>query len=283
MTNEAEVTENTEVEEIAEEVVETEETNEFADMADEQDQDEAPEVTEDEPEPEPAPAEAEEPEPEPAPEPEPEPEPEPAQEEEPEPEPEPTTEEPEPEPEPSAEEEEQRRQEYVTAVEQHFSVDDETIMEFERDPGKVLPKLMAQVYMDTMSQVNRLLSDQLPQRIEQVNEVQRVRAERLERFYKAWPQLQRGEAAHQKVLGRISQAWRQLNPQGSEEDFIQEVGAQTVLALKLPITTEEPEPEPEPEVAPHHLSGGGSSPAVVETPAPQNEFTEIAEEIIRDG
>lgn len=223
--------------------------------------------------------------------PEPEPEPEPVSTPEPTDEvdtPEPESAAVEPAPEPAAEahltpeQRKERYEQYKANLEKYYQLPEELVMAVERNPGETLPKLLAQVHMGVMGQMQRFMSEQLPQHLTNVQERVAASERRSSEFFESWPQLKSDDGKHVETVTRLGKVWRQLNPQGSKEQFIKEVGAQALVTLGLHAV---PPAEPPPPAPPPAHMGGGSAP-IAPAPmsnAPANEFTIIAEEMIADG
>lgn len=285
------------------EAVSSEETvfsdEDVADLLDE----EPPVVDEAEPEPEPEP-EAEEPEPE-----------EPPAEEEPEPvegEPEQPAEESvaeelaakEPEveipeapeepqdtrtPEEVAQEVQKARETAHEKLTEQFKMTEEQEEVFATDPGTVLAKMAADLYLDLYDSMMAGIQQQMPTYVATILQQQNAQTRAEQAFFKAWPQLAKPE--YRATIDRISDAYRAQNKSAKPEDAIREIGAQAWVALKLPLdellALTQPKGNgkaaPEPTAVVEHVPAGTGA-ARGNAPAPRrlNEYEQFAEEFIDD-
>ena len=101
------------------------------------------------------------------------------------------------------------------------------------DPGKVLPELVARSYVDVFESVVGAVNQMLPVSVGRVQKEVQLASEYTNQFYSAWPMLQTPEG-EKKVLA-IGKTYREHNRDATPEDFIQDVGVQAAIALKLPI------------------------------------------------
>lgn len=229
-----------------------------------------------------------EPEPEPELEPEPEVEPEPEKPTEPEPEkPEPEEDpepEPEPEPELTAEEQQQRyialrtqtRDQLVDYYSQAIS--DDMVEDFQVDPRKVMSQLAADFALDLQDTFQRQLMQQVPQMIVQTQQRTTAAQKGESEFFGRWPQLE----AHRDTVVRLGQAYRQMNPQATREQFIAEVGAQAMVAHQIPIAGMGGDIEEEIVEDIPHTPPKAAGTAPVAPAAPKNEWEALAEEFNDD-
>lgn len=111
----------------------------------------------------------------------------------------------------------------------HYRLDEKAVEELNANPAAYIPKAMARVYMDSISAAFQQFSTYLPRMVDQVL-VQRERTNADEKaFFERWPDL----VGQREVVWRIGQAYRQANPSATKEAFINEVGAQAMVALRL--------------------------------------------------
>jgi len=247
---------------------------------------------------------------EPEPEPEPEPEETPAEEEpaptEPEPEPPAEEEEPEPEleipetPKVSEEPKDTRTPEEVTAeitkaretaheklIEQ-FKMTEEQEEAFSTDPGTVLAKMAADLYLDLYDSMMGSIQKQMPSYVAALLQAQNVKQSQEQAFFKAWPKLAKSE--YRATIDRIADTYKTQNPKASNEDAIREIGAQAWVALRLPLDELLAVTQPKlkhgddtPTSTVEHMPAGTGA-ARGNEPAPRrlNEYEQLAEEFISD-
>jgi hypothetical protein len=256
-------------------------------LADDEEEDESFEATEPE-----AKAPAEEPKEEPKVE-------EPAPAEEPAPEPEAKPAEPAPEPAPAAEEQpaveeppaapvvetktpEQLQQEHTkwreeseAKLTEFYAIDKEDAELLLTEPEKVIPKLAARLHLEVSTAVAEAVKSLLPSAIQQMSAQQSVAEKQEGEFFKAWPKL--NDTKHHNTLQRLGVTYRNSHPQATPDDFIRDVGAMAMVALRIPFD-EPAAPEPEPKVPPHvpAAAAGGSAPA---RPTSTNPFAQFVDEL----
>lgn len=141
-----------------------------------------------------------------------------------------------PEDEPKALTNEERQQLRTQAQEElvaQFTLNEEDAELMLSAPEQVLPKLAANMYLDIFDGVLQAMQTQMPHMIAAANLQQATKASYEQKFFNAWPQLT--EATHRGTIQRITASFRDLNPAATEEEVIQEVGAQAWIALRLPV------------------------------------------------
>ena len=199
---------------------------------------------------------------------------------------------PEPEPEPSPEEKQQQREEYMGKLEKHFEVPENLHEQLREEPERIIPQLLAKAFDDTMATVRQVLANELPGRVDAALTAKADREEFEQSFFEAWPKLK----DHSTTVAQLGAIWRQMNPKGSTEDFIQEVGAQAMARLKIPFYAKEPAaetpapaPAPAPDgqlrpmSAPRSLSSSSAPNVPAEVPADDDSFGGIYDEFIANS
>lgn len=111
----------------------------------------------------------------------------------------------------------------------YYGLSPEVQAELELEPAKVIPRLMAKVYLDAMTASIGQMTMHFPRLVRLVNEQMSKEDESEGEFFKAWPKLKGKE----DEIRRFGQAWRNLNPSASAEQFVNEVGAGVMVALRL--------------------------------------------------
>jgi hypothetical protein len=128
----------------------------------------------------------------------------------------------------------------------------------------LIPKLAAQIHMDAMTSAVAHVMQYMPNMLSNLMEAREVETKAQDSFFQAWPQLNMNE--HGSVIQRLGVAYRQANPAASAADFIRDVGAQAVVALKLAVQAPTNGAAPvavakATAFRPAGAGGGGSAPA----------------------
>src|SRR5438128_9205999 len=111
----------------------------------------------------------------------------------------------------------------------HYNLDEKAVEELNANPAAYIPKAMARVYMDSISAAFQQFSNYLPRMLDQVIQQRNATNASEQAFFNAWPDL----ADKRDVVLRLGRAYRNSNPSATQEDFIKEVGAQAMVALRL--------------------------------------------------
>ena len=182
--------------------------------------------------------------------------------------------------------EEQRvelRNQAQSELQQRYRFSEEEAERLRDSPEEVLPQLAANLYLDVYEQVMGNLLQQLPAVVHRVSQVQSHQAKGEEAFFSRWKSLNTPEG-RQKVV-QMGQVYRQMNPNVSLEQFIEDVGLQASVALRLPIEGY-PAAQPvaavsQPAAAPRQPASPVSAPARAVT-RPVNPFMQMAEDMLRE-
>jgi len=170
------------------------------------------------------------------------------------------------------------REQLVEAVAQKvYQVTPEELEALNVEPEKVIPKLLARVHVNTVQGVVQHIAAQMPGMVQGLLQIQAESARHEDNFFKAWPQLDK--AKHGEQILKAGQVWRQLNPNGSVEEFIKSVGAQVVLMNNLHVQ----QPQVQQQVVPQQVqqapfvpAGAGKTSQPV-APAEINPWAELVE------
>lgn len=122
-----------------------------------------------------------------------------------------------------------RGQTETLLAEHHYRLDEKDVEELNANPAAYIPKAMARVYMDSISAAFQQFTTYLPRMVQQVIEQREKYTQSERKFFEQWPDLE----THRDVVMRVGQAYRQQNPTATMDDFINEVGAQAMVALRL--------------------------------------------------
>ena len=159
-----------------------------------------------------------------------------------------------------------------------YNLSEEQVQRLDDGDSQLIPELMAKVYLDAVTGAVAHIITHLPTMIESHMNGRSKDAELEDKFYAFWPTINRDE--HRETVQRFGLAYRQLYPDAPLDQFIRDVGAQVIVANKIP-PVEAPAgdapPPAEPVVPafqPARPGGGGGAPA-----APVNVFDALATEM----
>jgi len=127
---------------------------------------------------------------------------------------------------------ENRKQVEADVASNVYAMSEEQIQKLDEGDTTVIPQMMARVYMDAVTGAVAHMLTKLPGLVEQTLQSREQSSELENRFYTAWPVLK--DEKYGTEVERFGQVYRQLNPNAAPDDFIRDVGAQLVVALKLP-------------------------------------------------
>ena len=114
----------------------------------------------------------------------------------------------------------------------HYAISEEQVEELDSNPAQVVPRLLAGVYMDAVTDARNQMIRELPGLMQGALSARDVNAEREGEFYKVWPQLDTPE--HRQTVLRMAGIYRQINPTADLNTMTREVGAQVLVALRMP-------------------------------------------------
>lgn len=143
----------------------------------------------------------------------------------------------------------------------HYALTQEQIDEFEENPAAFIPKAMSRVYMDSISAAFNQFTNYLPRMVSMVLEQRENMNSAEKAFFDRWPDL----LEHRDAVLRLGMSYRQANPQASMDDFINEVGAQTMVALRKQPAPIQQAPAPKQQAKPFKPASG----TPVSTPPPK--------------
>ena len=139
-------------------------------------------------------------------------------------------------------------------------------------------KSQARVYMDAVTGAIGHITQQMPALLEAALLARDNEGKAKDAFFAAWPKLSMTD--HGETIIRLGKNYRTLNPTADAATFIREVGAQSMVALRIsadaaPAAPAEEESDPAPS-APFTPAGGGTPSG---GPAPkENAFTELSKD-----
>ena len=198
----------------------------------------------------------------------------PVQEPQPQPQPQPPVQvqpQPQPQPEDLTKQWEAKRDEIRQFIESRYRLNQEDEAKFLTEPGAVVPKLVANLFMDVYDAVFMNLVNQLPAFVGSIVGKTREAENFEKKFYDKWPML-KAKPEYDATVRRIAASYRQLNRSVPVEQAIQDIGAQAVVALGLISQLQQPAPA---QNRPYRPVVGG---VVQPQPKPEsNPFSELAE------
>ena len=162
----------------------------------------------------------------------------------------------------------------------HYAIDEETAQRLNDEPGVAIPQLMARVHVDSMVSTLGYVANQLPAMIDQAMQRREARSSNEDTFFERWPDLKAAE--HGEAIGLIGNAYRQANPGATPEQFIRDVGAQTMVAFGLALGNAPVAEAPQTPAAKPFTPANASPPS--SSPAPQKTgFAAVDDELFGQG
>jgi len=171
---------------------------------------------------------------------------------------------------------EEMRAQAQAELEKRYALSKEDADAMISEPETVLPKLASQMYLDIFDNVMRDVQMYLPHAVQQINSYSQTAQKDEADFFTTWPDLK----GHTDEVMKIGQMYRRMYPQASKEQFIQEVGLQSMIRLKLPIQGQpgvQPAAPPQ-RSAPYVPPQGGSAVAPPSAPPAPNMFGDLMDE-----
>lgn len=176
----------------------------------------------------------------------------------------------------------QLREAFRSQLEQRYALSEDDSDMFISDPGKVVPKLAANLHLGVTEAVTYGLMNVLPQLFDQFLAQREQNSKDEQEFFGKWPTLNTEQGRAQ--VKSIGQAWRAANPSAPKEEFIRSVGAMASIALQIPIPgITEAAPLPASNTPPPAPAAPGGAAPLPPKAASTNLFAQIAEEDLREG
>ena len=165
-----------------------------------------------------------------------------------------------------------------------YNLSEEQVQQLDDGDSSIIPKLAARVYMDAVTGAVAHMITYLPQMVNEALAGRDKQQEWSDKFYAANPALNKD--AHGAVVDRLGASYRGMYPVATSEEFIRDVGAQAMVALKVlpggngeivpapvvPIVPVVPAPKT-PPFSPASAGGTGGGAA----PPPANPYEALAE------
>ena len=177
------------------------------------------------------------------------------------------------------------RNNWVTELKSQYALSEDQASQLVDNPGEVLPQIVAEMHVNVMDNVMQFLRQNMPTMVEQRLTATQQREQAESAFYSQWPELKK----HHNLVMEMGRAWRNNNPQASQEDFIKQVGpiawSAAGLSLQDLVTKTGGAPAPAAAPAPAGPQGGyspapqGGGPGPAQRPKDDgNVFASLAEE-----
>lgn len=151
-----------------------------------------------------------------------------------------------------------------------FSEEQATEAGIDEATAKAIARASSRVYMDAVEGTMRQVLQNFPRLVEAAMTHRTASGKASEDFYGSWPALAKGDAIHDTTIQRIGQTYRERNPRATTEEFIRDVGAMSVVALKLPVTPAAPETPPDPPAVASFTPAATTTPAAPNSGTPNN-------------
>lgn len=104
----------------------------------------------------------------------------------------------------------------------------------ETDVMGTVPKLLAKAFVMSQQNVLTQLASIVPTMIQRQNEAMKRHGENEGKFYAAWPSIKQSE--HGAIVTKYAAVYRQMHPEASLEQMIQDVGPMVMMAARIPAT-----------------------------------------------
>lgn len=127
----------------------------------------------------------------------------------------------------------------------HYALKPEELEEFEVEPNKVIARLMSRVYLDSVTAAINQITGSFPRLVSLTLEQNERDKANENVFFDRWPQLK----GKDDLVRRIGANYRVQNQSATVEQFVNEVGAAAMVALRL---------DPNPNA---NANGNGHAPA----------------------
>jgi hypothetical protein len=143
-----------------------------------------------------------------------------------------------------------------------FKLSPEDIEGLETDVVGTVPKLLAKAYVMAQQNVLTQLASMVPTMIQRQTVAMQKHAEGENKFYSAWPGIDRSK--HGDLVTRYAGVYRQMHPQATLEQMIQDVGPMVMMAARIPASP--------PGAQVGQTPAPGTAPAVTPRPPQANAF-----------
>ena len=154
---------------------------------------------------------------------------------------------------------------------QHYVLPEELVEEIQTSPETAVPKMMAKVYLDAVANSLSHMVNMLPSLIQTTQQQTTIAQQAEEKFFATWPQLRE----HSDTVMKFAHAYRHVYPTAGLDEFIQNVGAQAMIALKMQPGEQPPPQQPQQQPQPFQPAASAKPRSNAPTAEP-NIWTEMA-------
>ena len=124
------------------------------------------------------------------------------------------------------------REGLIDALATNYNMTEKDVEEYETDPGKVISRVAARVHLDVMQSMMQTIQEFVPPLVHIATEARNRNASYEKKFFDTFPELNIKD--HGAAVIQYAKANRAANPGLSAEELINTVGAQLLVALKIP-------------------------------------------------
>lgn len=172
----------------------------------------------------------------------------------------------------------QVREQAEQMLAEYYKLSQDDVNALEEDPTEFLktaiPRLTARVYVDAVVTSIQRVQQALPNIVTQIVSEREESRNAEEAFFQQWPQLRE----HKDTVTRIAAAYRQINPDMPQDQFMRDVGVQAMVMLGL---RAEEKPS-QPKARPFRPAARKKAPSTLEAPKPKNAYEQLDEELFGD-
>ena len=126
------------------------------------------------------------------------------------------------------------REDVKDNLKQHFQLTEEQSDAMLVDPNAAMPEIFAGMYLNMYESLMKGVQDMMPEMISTTNTLRSEAEEAANKFYESWPQL-KDKSEYNDTVVKLGNSYRKMYPEASVEEYVQNVGAQAIIALKIPI------------------------------------------------
>lgn len=119
----------------------------------------------------------------------------------------------------------------IESVAQRYALSNEEREALETDVVGTVPRLLAKLHVRVMTNVLNQMAQNIPHMIERQMRVSKANAENADKFYSRWTDIKKD--VHGETVMRLGALYRQMNPNASMEQMIEELGPLVMLQAKI--------------------------------------------------
>lgn len=176
-----------------------------------------------------------------------------------------------------------QRQQLIDTIADRYSFSEDQIAAVQTEPEKVLPRMAAQIQVETFENVLNVVMAQIPQIIAMERYRTAQENQYNEQFYGRWPALR--DQRFNARLQEVALAYRQANPRATPEQAIESIGAMVHVMEGIPVqppasaaapAAVAPQRTPASSMRPPAPAGVGASARPAAVPTTPNIFEELS-------